>query len=280
MRKAVVALGLLSLLFVLSVPQLVVSQMPEPAAPPATGRSDIDPGQLRLEIALLRLINEMGLSRDQLAMLKEVVSDLRASRDGVLAAQRELRAFLVRFQGEPGEFQDAVKPFDEKVAQARSAFRETLRGSVERVKGLLTIKQGEIVREFLRARVEGFFEERHDAPSRISVPKGMGEFELHIETDGKRAQDFMERFEEKTGALKARLRDFFDRFGVTFDEEDFEHRMDPMPGPMLRLRERPRLPIVEIGFLSECMERFVLRHLDVLERVLDEKLQAISATRS
>lgn len=116
------------------------------------GASEGDRERLRREIALLRLLAEMGLTREQLQALQGIVADLKTKRDAIWQAQLELRDFLLGYSGpDDGQtLEEALRPYEEKIESARKDFREGLQGAVDRLKGILTLKQGEVLREFLR----------------------------------------------------------------------------------------------------------------------------------
>lgn len=100
MRKGMLVIGLIALVLAASGTPLVLSQMQTPSGEPESGASlNVNSDRLRLEIAMLRAINDMDLSADQLETLHGTVADLQSSRDQVIEAQRSLRDFLVQFEG-------------------------------------------------------------------------------------------------------------------------------------------------------------------------------------
>ncbi len=283
------SLGVLGLVLAFSIPQLVTSQT---EAPPTTAKPSVDRLQLQMEIGLLRLINEMGLSRDQITSLKEIISELRTSQETVLQAQQELRDFLVRYQGSREDFAQAVKPFDEKIAQAREAFDQKLSASIEKAKDLLTLKQAEILRQFMRERIAQHFRQRvqqQEQPCRYEsmTPKEPTKMELRIDIHKPFDGEFFKR-------LRDRIEEWLDRWGIDLDSESFERmqnqldrtdRMSPMMSWRYGQTERPMLRMMcerlgpDLMIRHELLGRFLMNHLDVLEKVLNEKLQQISSTR-
>jgi hypothetical protein len=281
MKKLAVVLGLLGIVLLFSGPQLGSGQL-EGAAPQQ--QKPIDRELLQKEIEILRLFGEMGLSRDQLMQLKEIVSELRAAQEAITQAQLELREFLVGFQGSREELIEDVKPFDEEVAQAREAFRERLQASVEQIKDLLTLRQGEILRQFLcKHALKERLPKRpwwEDPPHRIRIPEDIGEFEIHIEVRKRpHKRVLFESFEE-------RIREWLKRHGLalipeTFKLQPWEDRralkrgeFEDFPGPRLLLRKLRGMWLID----RQLLERFLVRNIELLERLLTEKLERLGTT--
>lgn len=270
-------LGVLALVLAFSIPQLVTSQSQTEQAP--TAQPSVDRMQLRMEIGLLRLINEMGLSRDQLASIKEMISDLRTSEQAILQAQQELRDFLASYNGTREGFAEAVKPFDEKIAQARKAFHEKLRTSIEKAKDRITMRQAEILREFITRHLGT----EHLQPSqRMMTPAEPDhKLELRIDLQTPSKTELLERF-------KDHIEEWLDHFGINLDQQSIKQKrpedrweMAPSTRWGCELRERPmffRRCETQGSMFLEGRGRYLLEHLDLLEKVLTEKLQQMSST--
>jgi hypothetical protein len=272
---------------------------------PQTQALEVNPEELRAEIALLRLLSEMELSRDQLETLHGMVTDLQARRGEILQAQLELRDFLMQYQGSRDDLAEQLEPYEEKIAQARKGFRETLASSVDRLKDLLTLKQGEILREFLMKRftrmpsaapgeirrdddwpeIKRFW--KHHKPDR---DEDEGEIEIHIRAKGLRdgrsfeSDDECDSIEKSMEEFGGRIEEWLKRWGIDLDIEGLkelkrtpERRQDLWRNPWkarICLRA-PSMWLIDRGLL----ERFLLERLDLLERVLSEKLERMSATQ-
>jgi len=283
-KKLAVVLGLLGLLLIYSIPQLGSGQTDE-GLPLIKG--PLDREQLQMEIELLRLINAMGLSRDQLAELKTMVSELRAAQDGITQAQLELKDFLLGYQGDPEGFAEAVKPYDEKVTQAKEAFERQLQGSVERVKDVLTLRQGEVLREFLKKRVSKGFTRKLDKEDSSRT-----EAELGICIEAWKDRELFERFRGEMEEFEAKLKEWLERWGIEFFRSKGPLQLYRRPGMVHpeKPMEMFRCPEIFLKFkwlapppqvIEEApLKRFLLEHLDVLEGVLDEKLQRMGTPQT
>ncbi len=261
MKQLAVALSLVGILMAFSWAQPDSGQMEQtPGAP-----KSMDQKQLQREIMLLRLINEMGLSQDQLTTLKEIVSSLEAGQQAVLQAQQELRDFLASYSGTPEGFAEAVKPYDEKVAQASKNFQEKLQASVERVKSVLTLKQGEILHKFL-------LQHRRHALQKFAMPmpKWPEDMEFH-----RRGYAPPKDAWEKLKQLKEQIGRWLDRWGIDLDAKRLE-RQHAMP----RGEEMPMHGGIS-SLEGDFIERFLMHHLDLLdllEKIITEKLQKMGTT--
>jgi predicted metal-dependent hydrolase len=319
MRKrfvVAIALGVLGLGLVFAASQAGIGQMdaqlqtppqtpmamqpPMPGAqagqPQGPSKERIQPERLQEEIALLKLINEMGLSSEQLKTLQQMISELLANRQAVVQAQMDLRDFLLEYQGLPDGLAEALKPYEEKVEGARQAFREALQSSVNQLKDLLTLRQGEVLREFLRkhfsARMKGLKPEPGKAPW-WHFP---GELEIRIETGPPAARERehlrlrSQELEEQLKALQEKLERWLSRWGLEFDfdegslppflkherQDKMQDKMKEKPRIFLRIRPYPRAYGWGFGPLERrFLEQFLIEKLELLEALLRERLQRL-----
>ena len=275
-----------------------------PAFPMQQGEQqaeNVDPEQLAKEIALLRLLGEMELSRDQLEALHGMVAELQTRRQEILQTQLELRDFLMQYQGSREDLTEQLQPYEEKVAQARRGFRESLASSVDRLKDLLTLKQGEVLRTFLmkhiarmKSAAPGARWREEDWPGirRFWKSHKPDEIEIHIQAKGLRDgrslefDDTLDSLEDSMEEFGRRIEEWLNRWGVELDIEGLkelkrapEHRQDLWRNPW-KDRIRARVPAMGLWMIDRSLlERFLLEHLDLLERVLNERLERMSATQ-
>ena len=324
MRKrvaVVIALGVLGLGLVFAASQAGIGQMnaqlqtppqtPMAIQPPMPGdqagqpqgpsKERIQPERLQEEIALLKLINEMGLSSEQLKTLQQMISELLAKRQAIVQAQLDLRDFLLEYQGSPDKLAEALKPYEEKVEGARQAFREALQSSVDQLKDLLTLRQGEVLREFLQKRFSVRMKGLKPEPSEVPGWRCPDEMRIRVETKPPMARkQACEREHLRSQELKEQLQKFqekleqwLSRWGLEFDlnfdpdeldedswppflEPNCQGLMKEMPKVFLKIQPYPRAhgwifcPLGR-GFL----EQFLVEKLELLDKLLREKLQRL-----
>jgi len=101
---------------------------------------------LEQEIQALKALNAAGLSVEQLDQLKSALDSVTSAEQGVAQRQEELKAFLLSWTGQPEAFLDALQPLEAQVQQAKQAVQLARQSAVARLKGTLTIQQGEQLR--------------------------------------------------------------------------------------------------------------------------------------
>jgi len=233
MKKAVVVFGLGLLLLAFSLPA-GSGQMG-----PMTGAKS--PEELHQEITVLKALNRMELSKEQLEELLAIVSELKAAHMEMMQPAMELREFLLGWQGSREEFEKALAPLEEKAQAAHRAFQEKLKASVEQIKDLLSFRQGEMLMDAL-AQLAG-------------PPMGMGMMD-------------MEQMREMMEEMMARMREHMQQMGMMPMMQQMKERMRER---MQAMRER----IPRMRALRAHLEEVLIKHLDLLERLLREKLERI-----
>lgn len=280
MRKGFLALGLAGLALLLSGTPLVLSQMQSPSEEPETPASDnVDSDQLQLEIAMLRAINDMDLSADQLETLHSIVADLRSKRAQMIEAQRSLRDFLVRFEGSREAYRQAVPSREDELSQARSAFQQALQDAIEQAKGTLTIRQGQILQAHLSRHLG-------QAHGQVEPRAQMESYQPEDRSWREQRQCLTGRLDASMDDLRERVGDMLDRFGLngrTLEKwkREWQDRIACPPTPDGQRRpesrnfERPQLKFqLNVDRIRDVMTD----HLDTLEQVLTDKLSVLQST--
>ncbi len=278
MRKGLLAIGLVALVLTVAGTPLVLSQMQSPSEEPQSQASrEADEQQLKLEIVMLRAINDMDLRAHQLETLHGIVADLRSSRARVTEAQRSLHAFLVDFEGDREAYRDAVRSHEERLSRARSEFRRALQDAIDRVKATLTIQQGQILERHLtrqlgsatgpievRARTE---RPNNEFPPRKCLTSRLGD---SVERLRERVGETLNRLGLDEQALESWKRAWQDRIqcAPTPDQERNSGDQD---------RERPQL---QLQLNVDRLRGLMTDHLETLERVLEKKLSVISGAQA
>ncbi len=110
---------------------------------------NIDPEQARLaqQNRLLLLINSLEFSKEQLTKLKAITSDLIQSRDKIRSAianhQKEVNAFLLKFQGTEEELKSGLHPLHQGLLMVMKSHVEKVAEAETAVKEMLSFQQGE-----------------------------------------------------------------------------------------------------------------------------------------
>jgi len=232
MKKVALVLGLVLLLFAFSY------------AGAGSGQMGREVKELQKEIKILTLINLAGLNKPQMVTLRDMIKGLRASQEEMMRQELSVRDFLLDFQGSPEQFKEAFAPFEERLKEAHRAFEEKLKQSVEQIKETLTIKQGEIIRDFLMQEMKMKMMPYHPLMEKL---KGL-------------SPEAMERMKEMMEAME--------EMGLMERRE-----MMGMMRVMERVKERMEKMRMEKEAGSAKLKEFFLENLELLERVLTEKIQ-------
>ncbi len=233
MKKVTVVFGLGLLLLAFSLPA-GSGQM----GPMMEAKS---PEELHREITVLKALNRMELSKEQLEELLAIVSELKAAHQEMMKPAMELREFLLDWQGSREDFEKALAPMEEKAQAAHRAFQEKLKASVERIKDLLSFRQGEILMDAL-VDLAG-------PPMRMGMMRMRGMREM--------MEEMMER-----------MREHMQQMGMM-------PMMPKMHERMLERMQKMREQMPRMMALRARLEEVLMKHLDLLERVLMEKLKRV-----
>jgi hypothetical protein len=258
----IVGFGALVLALVLVVPG--VSQMGTPMTPvqsptqnqqagnPAMGpmAAMSNPGEMEMEIHLLRALDMAGLSKDQLSKLQAIVASVKGARDALYQTQQQLRDFLASFQGTPADFEKAVAPFDQKVQEAQKALQDALTSGVSQVKNMLTISQGEALMQALRRMP-------HQATALNQESMQMDSMMQQMQ---QKMQEMMQAMQESMQSMPGM------RIMMGMKGKPARGQMQQMMERMQGMMTRP-LATERMGW-----GQMLLAHLDLIDRVLTEKL--------
>ncbi len=246
MRKTSAMFGVAALLLALLLGQTGSGQMPMgPTGPP---QMQAGPQTLQHEIHLLTAINRMELTEFQLKKLNTILADLNVSQMAHMQRQRELKEFLLSWQGTPEAFDEALKEQQEKLQQGQRILQQKRQQALEQLKDVLRYHQGELLRETLQ---------------RLSGSMGMGGMSPMM---GQMPQ-MMERMRGHMGEMQGGMGGRMGMMG------QMQQPMQPMMQHMQQMMQMMQ----QMGGMGQApaFDELVLKHLDLLERVIGEKLQAL-----
>lgn len=254
MRKTSLLFGVTTLFLALLLGQTGSGQMPmdrtvQPEAPS-------NPQALQHEIHLLTAIDRMGLTEPQLERLRTILSDLRVSQMAQLERQRGLKEFLLSWQGSPEEFDAALKEQQEKLQQGQKIFQQKRRQALEQLKDVFSYRQGELLLETLQKLSGGM-----PAMGRMQQPMGQS----MIQTGGHMGQ--------RQGGSRMGGHGQMGMMGQTQTQQPMQPMMQHMQQMMQMMQQMGGMGM-GMG-RAPSFDELVLKHLDLLERVIGEKLQAL-----
>lgn len=267
-KRLSVVLGVVALSAALLLGQTGSGQMGQPMGPMAQTQN---PEQLQMEIHLLKAINQAGFTQTQLEQLQAIISDLQAARQTSVQHQQELKDFLLDWQGNPEEFDEALRSFQEQAQQAQQNAQQQRQAAVERLKNVLTYRQGEVLLDVLGPRPDR-------GPQMGMYGMGMA---MMAPAQPPQMGQMMDQMQQHMRAMMEQMRQHMgpSRQGMGMmgqmqpHHQQMMERMKSMMSQMGRMRGMmgQRDPGPMVGQRPDFGALF-LQHLDVWDKVITEKL--------
>jgi hypothetical protein len=281
MRKTSALFGVAALLFALLLGQTSSGQMPMgPTAQPQLQLNPQDPQAFQHEIHLLMAINRMGLTLQQLQQLQQILAELRAPQMAQMQRQRELRGFLLSWQGTPEEFEEALKAFQEQTQQNQEQLQQQRRQAIERLKDVLTYRQGELLRQALHKLSAGTEQMDVRMGMMAQMRERMGQMGPMC-GQGLPQQDMMGQMHQQPMRQTQPMMQMMPQMGGHGQMGRMGQRAPRRPAqqPMRPMMQHMQHMMPQMGGMgmgqAPTFDELVLKHVELLERVISAKLQAL-----
>ena len=111
-------------------------------------------------LPLLITINRMELTPTQMQEIHDILAGVLSKADTLKADRDAFTQEMLEFNGSADELDALLATFREQVKGKAASLQESTQGVLDEIKGILTIKQGEILRESLMPMREGEFSTR------------------------------------------------------------------------------------------------------------------------
>lgn len=259
-RKTSAMLGLGALLLALLLGQIGSGQMPNPMSMGPQGPSpEMSPQMLDQEIELLVAINRMGLSPEQLKQLQQILDGLQAPQQVHRQHRQELRQFLLSWQGSPEQFEPALQNFRQERKQQLEQLKARNRDLIDRLKDVLTYRQGELLYRALRKLSRTPMGSMGSMGPMGGMNMGMGHGHAQAQAQqGMRPQPGM-----GMGMMP-----------MMQQHMQMMHHMMPMMGQSGMMMGMGRMGTGPAAS-APALEVLIEQHLELLQRVFAQKLQAL-----
>ena len=164
-------------------------------------------------LPLLITINRMELTPTQMQEIRDILVGVLSEADILKADRDAFTQEMLEFNGSTDELDALLATFREQVKGKATSLQESAKGVLDQLKGILTIKQGEILRESLTPmRGEAFSTQMQGrTPPQQDMRSGMrGQSEgINPQTRGELPPRLEDRFEgEAQTPMMDRMREF------------------------------------------------------------------------
>jgi hypothetical protein len=106
------------------------------------------------DLPLLILVNRMELTVDQMEEIHGLLGGLLEDREALDLRRDELEAEMIAFHGSAEELDEILEAFRSETQERVEAARGHAQDVIDRIKEVLTLKQGEILGEFVRGLLD------------------------------------------------------------------------------------------------------------------------------
>jgi hypothetical protein len=173
-----------------------------------------------VNLPLLVLVNRMELTREQMEEIHGLLAGLLEERDALKLRRAELEQEMIAFNGTAEELDEILEAFRAETEEQVQAASQHAEDVIDRIKEILTLKQGEILAEFL----PGFLGDR----SAVFLPRvGVGGVLGQRGTGAASTlrEEILGQLEERLGEYPEVLDRLQERFGDAASGEGFSGRM-------------------------------------------------------
>ncbi len=100
-------------------------------------------------LPFLILVNRMALTAEQMEEIHGLLSDLLEETEANTLRWQELEQDMITFNGSAEELDEILETYHAETAERGALARDHAAEAIDQIKGILTIKQGEILEEML-----------------------------------------------------------------------------------------------------------------------------------
>ena len=252
------------------------------AALPASAQVEATQDEGGSNLALLITINRLELTADQMQQIRDVLVGVLNEANALTGSRNAFEQEMLRFDGTGEELDALVEAFREQQTALASVLQETAQSALEDLKGILTLKQGEILGGVfdrllgLRFGAMALSEDRFPAGPLAMRGRAMGET-----FPSEMREQVMERLRERLGeeGIDAeRARQFpFNRPGMQgrVTERDWRGSadVDPANNPFVIVARSN--PFAGLALQRGALGDRLLSRLEQVIEILNAKLQLI-----
>ena len=193
-----------------------------------TSSEEVGPSDA-MSLRLLIAINRLELSPTQMQEIHDILAGVLSEADALKTDRDAFTQEMLEFNGNADELDEVIETFRGEMKEKTSSFRETAQGALDEIKGILTVKQGEILRESFMPMHDRMWVGKAGLTGMRDRRRTQGE-QLTSQGRGRMGQQFRTQLQdEASGPIADRIREFIDmhpemrkqvaqRFGVMNQE--------------------------------------------------------------
>lgn len=180
-----------------------------------------------MSLRLLITINRLELSPTQMQEIHDILAGITA--DALKTDREAFAQKMLLFNGSGEKLEAMIEAYKDQMRDKAASLRETAQGALDEIKGTLTVKQGEILRESFMPMPDRMWVGKADLTGMRDRARTQGE-QFTPQGRGRMGQQFRTQLEDEvSGPIADRIREFIDmhpemreqmaqRFGVMNQE--------------------------------------------------------------
>jgi len=107
-----------------------------------------------VDLGMLVTVNRLELSQEQMIELKDLIDGLLAEKEAMEGLKTQFEEDMIAFNGSSEELDERLAAFRESQAEAATILRASAAEALDGAKDLLSINQGEVIREALQSKLK------------------------------------------------------------------------------------------------------------------------------
>ncbi len=163
-----------------------------------------------MSLRLLIAINRMKLSPTQMQEIHDILAGVLSEADALKTDRDAFAQEMLLFSGSADKLNARLTSFAEQMKDKAASLQERAQGALDEIKGILTVKQGEILRESLVPMHDRMWVGKAGLTGMRDRRRTQGE-QLTPQGRGRMGQQFRTQFgDEASGPIADRMRGFID----------------------------------------------------------------------
>ncbi|HCP31741.1 TPA: hypothetical protein DIT45_00550 [Candidatus Acetothermia bacterium] len=163
-----------------------------------------------MSLRLLITINRLELSPTQMQEIHDILAGVLSEADALKTDRDAFAQEMLRFNGSGEELEAMIEAYKDQMKDKAASLQESAQGALDEIKGILTVKQGEILRDSFMPMHDRMWGGKAGLTGMRDRGRTQGE-QLTPQGRGRMGQQFRTQFkDEASGPIADRIREFID----------------------------------------------------------------------